>query len=210
MRLAAFDFSPRCSYFHSVSLCLPPRCSPPLMCCRRAASRSALASIGCRRRLRSLATLHSRSELKHQKSAFRRSENCGRPRSRFNKDRTRLSRAAIRSKSAQLPHAPIWVGGEVERARRRAGRLGNGWYPVAANPRIPLDTRQLYGDASAEVRAEAERAGRDPGQIVGTILAIYCRIRTEQQGREDGRLAEVSKRSLTISATFRSVGCSIA
>ena len=58
---------------------------------------------------------------------------------------------------------------------------------VAANPRIPLDTPQLYGDAHAEVRAEAERAGRDPGQIVGTILAIYCRIRTEQQGRE-GRL----------------------
>jgi hypothetical protein len=86
MRLAAFDFSPRCSYFHTVSLCLPPRCSPPLMCCRRAASRSALASVGCRRRLRSLAALHSRSELKHQKSAFRRSENCGRPRSRFNKD----------------------------------------------------------------------------------------------------------------------------
>jgi alkanesulfonate monooxygenase SsuD/methylene tetrahydromethanopterin reductase-like flavin-dependent oxidoreductase (luciferase family) len=113
-------------------------------------------------------------------------------------------------KSAQLPHAPIWVGGEVEGARRRAGRLGNGWYPVAANPRIPLDTPQLYGDAPAEVRAEAERAGRDPGQIVGTILAIYCRIRTEQQGREDGRLAKVSKRSLTISATFRSVGCSIA
>jgi hypothetical protein len=88
MRLAAFHFSPRCSYFHTVSLCLPPRCSPPLMCCRRAASRSALASVGCRRRLRSLAALHSRSELKHQKSAFRRSENCGRPRSRFNKDRT--------------------------------------------------------------------------------------------------------------------------
>lgn len=89
-------------------------------------------------------------------------------------------------KSAQLSHAPIWVGGEVEGARRRAGRLGNGWY--AANPRIPLDTPQLYSDAPAEVRAEAERAGRDPGQIVGTILAIYCRIRTEQQGRE-GRLA---------------------
>jgi hypothetical protein len=40
-----------------------------------------------------------------------------------------------------------------------------------------------------EVRAEAERAFRDPGQIVGAILAIYCRIGTEQQGREGGRLA---------------------
>jgi hypothetical protein len=194
MRLAAFDFSPRCSYFHTVSLCLPPRCSPPLMCRRRAASRSALASVGCRRRLRSLAALHSRSELKHQKSAFRRSENCARPRSRFNEDRTRLSTSCY----------------SLRNRRSYAGRLGNGWYPVAANPRISLDTPQLYGDAPAEVRAEAERAGRDPGQIVGTILAIYCRIRTEQQGREDGRLAEVSKQSLTISTTFRSVGCSVA
>jgi hypothetical protein len=168
-----------------------------------------LASVGCRRRLRSLAALHSRSELKHQKSAFRRSENCGRPRSRFNKDGTRLSTSCHSLRNRRSYRMRQWVGGEVEGARRRAGRLGNGWSPVAANPRISLDTPQLYGDAPAEVRAEAERAGRDPGQIVGTILAIYCRIRTEQQGRE-GRLAEVSKRSLTISATFRSVGCSIA
>src|SRR5262245_64775283 len=109
------------------------------MCCRRAASRSALASVGCRRRLRSLEALHSRNELKG--------------------------------------------------AGRRAGWLGNGRYPVAANPRIPLDTPQLYGDALADVRAEEERAGRDPGQIVGAILAIYCRIGIEQQGREGGRLA---------------------
>jgi hypothetical protein len=39
------------------------------------------------------------------------------------------------------------------------------------------------------VRAEEERVGRDPGQIVGAILAIYCRIRIEQQGREGERLA---------------------
>ena len=39
----------------------------------------------------SLEVLHSRSELKHQKSVFRRSENNGRPRSRVHKDRTRLA-----------------------------------------------------------------------------------------------------------------------
>src|SRR5262245_39373330 len=144
MRLAAFDFSPRCSYFHTGTLCLPPICSPPLMCCRRAASRSALALIGCRRRLRSLEALHSRSDLKHQKSTLRRSKNYGRPRSRFDKDRTRLSTSCYSfPKSVQLPHAPIWLGGEVEGARRRAGRLGNGWYPVAANPRIPSILRSF-------------------------------------------------------------------
>ena len=90
-------------------------------------------------------------------------------------------------KSAQLPRAPMGWGRSRARVGARVG--GNGWYPVAANPRIPLETPQLYGDALAEVRAEAERAFRDPGQILGAILAIYCRIGTEQQGREGGRLA---------------------
>jgi hypothetical protein len=40
-----------------------------------------------------------------------------------------------------------------------------------------------------EVRAEAERAGRDPGQIAAAILAINCRIGAEQQGGDGVRLA---------------------
>ena len=92
-------------------------------------------------------------------------------------------------KTAQQPHAPIWVGGEAKGARRRAGRLGDGWYPVAANPRLPLDTPDLYGDALADVRGEAERAGREPDAITGALLAITCRIGPEQEGREGGRLA---------------------
>ena len=92
-------------------------------------------------------------------------------------------------KTVQKPHAPIWVGGEATGARRRAGRLGNGWYPVAANPRLPLDTPELYGNALMDVLAEAERAGRDPGQISGALLAINCRIGPEQGGRDGSRLA---------------------
>ena len=92
-------------------------------------------------------------------------------------------------KTVQKPHAPIWVGGEAMGARRRAGRLGNGWYPVAANPRLPLDTPELYGNALMDVLAAAEQAGRDPGRIGGALLAIYCRIGSEQEGRDGGRLA---------------------
>ena len=43
-------------------------------------------------------------------------------------------------KPKQGSSMPIWVGGEAKGARRRAGRLGDGWYPVTANPRHPLDT----------------------------------------------------------------------
>jgi probable F420-dependent oxidoreductase len=92
-------------------------------------------------------------------------------------------------KSAQTPHPPIWVGGEVDGALRRAGRLGDGWYPVAANPRIPLDTPALYAASLDRVRSEAEKAGRDPGSIDAAILAIKSRIGPEQEGREDARMA---------------------
>jgi len=92
-------------------------------------------------------------------------------------------------KSGQSPHAPIWVGGEAKGALRRAGRLGDGWYPVAANPRLPLDTPDLYGQALADVRGHAEQAGRNPEAIAGALLAIYSRIGSELDGRDGGRLA---------------------
>ncbi len=92
-------------------------------------------------------------------------------------------------KPAQPLGLPIWIGGEAKAARRRAGRLGDGWYPVAANPNQLLDTPDLYGAGLAEVRAEAERAGRDPTRIAGALLAIYCRIGDELEGREGKRLA---------------------
>ncbi len=92
-------------------------------------------------------------------------------------------------KPRQSPGLPIWVGGEARAARERAGRLGDGWYPVAANPKLPLDTPALYGDGLAEVRAAAERSGREPLDIAGALLAIYCRIGAEQEGRDGVRLA---------------------
>jgi probable F420-dependent oxidoreductase len=92
-------------------------------------------------------------------------------------------------KPVQKPHPPIWVGGEVVAARRRAGRLGDGWYPVPINPSLPLDTPQLYGDGLATVRAEAAKARRDPARVAGALLAIHCRIGPEQPGRDRKRLA---------------------
>ena len=91
-------------------------------------------------------------------------------------------------KPAQPRGLPVWVGGESKGARRRAARLGDGWYPVSANPRQPFDTPELYGAGLAEVRAMAEADGRDPHSVSGALLAIYCRVGEEQKGREGGRL----------------------
>ena len=92
-------------------------------------------------------------------------------------------------KPVQTPHPPIWVGGEAKGARRRAGQYGDGWYPVAANPRLPLDTPDLYGTALADVRAEAEKASRAPDDIQAALLAIYCMVGEDQEGRDGGRRA---------------------
>ena len=91
-------------------------------------------------------------------------------------------------KPLQTGGMPIWVGGEVKGALRRAGRYGDAWYPVAANPRIPLDTTDLYLAALGEVRAEAERAGRDPMAVEAALLAIKSRIGPPQEGRDGRRM----------------------
>jgi probable F420-dependent oxidoreductase len=53
---------------------------------------------------------------------------------------------------------PIWFGGASPRAYRRAGRLGNGWFPMAP-PGPKLE------EAKAMVDAAAIEAGRDPSTI---------------------------------------------
>ena len=81
---------------------------------------------------------------------------------------------------------PIWVGGEAKGARRRAGQRGDGWYPVTANPKQPLDTAERYRAALADVRAEAEKIGRDGQAVAGALLAINCRV-GDAQHDDDGR-----------------------
>jgi probable F420-dependent oxidoreductase len=53
---------------------------------------------------------------------------------------------------------PVWFGASSPRARRRAGRLGDGWFPMVA-PGPKLD------QALQEVAQAATEAGRDPAQI---------------------------------------------
>jgi probable F420-dependent oxidoreductase len=90
-------------------------------------------------------------------------------------------------KPAQRP-IPIWIGGETPPARRRAGRLGDGWYPVSNNPAAPYDTPEAFGAGLAEVRAAAEKAGRDPAKLDVGLLAIRCKLGPEEKARDGGRL----------------------
>jgi probable F420-dependent oxidoreductase len=53
---------------------------------------------------------------------------------------------------------PVWFGASSARALRRAGRLGDGWFPMVA-PGPKLDA------ARQQVEQAATDAGRDPAQI---------------------------------------------
>jgi probable F420-dependent oxidoreductase len=67
-------------------------------------------------------------------------------------------------KPVQRPHPPILLGGSVEPALRRAGRLCDGWVSSSRT-----DPRRL-GETVAVIKAAAERAGQDPA-----ALRLICR-----------------------------------
>jgi probable F420-dependent oxidoreductase len=71
---------------------------------------------------------------------------------------TRFARAKSNPKPVQPGGVPILVGGHSRIAARRAGRVGDGWFPIG-----------LRGDDFAarrdDMRAAAEGAGRDPDTI---------------------------------------------
>jgi probable F420-dependent oxidoreductase len=92
-------------------------------------------------------------------------------------------------KPVQKPHPPIWVGGEGAAARRRAGRLGDGWYPTIRNPQEPLDTPLAFADALADVRRNAEAAGRDPMALDIALFAPGYSLGAPQKGRDGLRMA---------------------
>ena len=59
---------------------------------------------------------------------------------------------------------PIWMGGGDPRAIARAGRFGQGWFPLG------LQREQLQAGIET-MRMAAEEAGRDPGQ-----LGLQCSV----------------------------------
>lgn len=77
----------------------------------------------------------------------------------------KFSNIAFLPKPLQKPHPPIWTGGESGPALRRAARIADGWYPIGANPRFPLDTIARYKDKLDEFKSLAEGYGRDPNAI---------------------------------------------
>jgi len=78
----------------------------------------------------------------------------------------RFRDVSLLPKAFQQRRLPIWVGGEGRPARRRAGRLGDAWFPYFVRI-TPEELRNAHED----VRAAAREAGRDPDGVALTCCA---------------------------------------
>ncbi len=105
-------------------------------------------------------------------------------------------------KPVQRPGIPIWVGGEDPAALRRAGRIGDGWYPIGSNPTYPLQTVQQMAAAVAQVRRHAEDAGRDPQSVDIALQATWFNMQARVPGPDGNRL--------TFTGSVEEIGADIA
>lgn len=60
-------------------------------------------------------------------------------------------------KPVQSPHPPVWVGGWMDQAAMRAGRLGDGWIPGWLSPQEMARGVHILGDAARKVERDPER-----------------------------------------------------
>lgn len=73
-----------------------------------------------------------------------------------------FERIQLDTRPARAEGVPIVIGGSSEPAARRAGRLGDGFYPYVISP-------SDYASRLETLRAAAREAGRDPDRIERTV-----------------------------------------
>lgn len=88
--------------------------------------------------------------------------------------------ALVQPKPVQVPGPPVLLGGTVEPALRRAGRLADGWISASRH-----DLRRI-DEAIATVAAAAAEAGRDPGALRYVVRGVV-HLGEERRSRDGAR-----------------------
>ena len=102
-----------------------------------------------------------------------------------------FSNVTFAPRPVQKPSIPIWIGGESPPALRRAGSLGDVWFPIGTNPRFTVGNPQQYAEYASRVRGHAEAVGRDPDSIGFAFSAGWY------NDREAETLSNGERRTLT-------------
>lgn len=82
-----------------------------------------------------------------------------------------LDGIAFRPKPVQSPHVPIYIGGNGERALRRAAAIGQGWLPLFQSP-------EQLRPKIARLRELHAANGRDDGEL-SVIASVRVRLRPD-------------------------------
>ena len=112
----------------------------------------------------------------------------------------RFPPVAVNPRPVQQPRFPVWVGGESEPARRRAGRYGDAWFPYFVRV-TPEELSSRYEN----VRSMAADAGRDPDQV----RLCCCRpveVTAEPVPQEDDNLAGTPDQLIEALKRYEAIG----
>lgn len=94
----------------------------------------------------------------------------------------RFQEVGFAPKPLQTPRIPLWIGGEGERAQRRAARYGDAWFPYFVRT-TPRELAARFDN----VRRWAAEAGRDPDRI-RLACCLPIELSREPLPQEEDRL----------------------
>lgn len=83
--------------------------------------------------------------------------------------------AEVFPKPMQKPHPPVWVGGWMDLAAKRAGKYGEGWIPGWLSPKEMKRGCEILSKTAKE-------NGRDPSKITIAIEKLATIARTHEDG----------------------------
>lgn len=121
-------------------------------------------------------------------------------RPRFEGRHYRFGELAFYPKPLQKPRIPLWVGGEGERAQRRAAKYGDAWFPYF----VRITARELAARFD-NVRRWAAEAGRDPDHL-RLSCCLPIEITREPIPQEEDRLAGNPEQIVQALRGFKKIG----